>query len=216
MPDKYFRIMQTPTKDWKPFRIESMYDEAPQYGSYESTSGVEQPIEGDYIIADDNGTRVKASSFERDLDHVEFHAMPVLSDLLRNREIIEVPEWLAQFDCNMKYEITSLDRELQETEDAITMAEHRLSDPNVEPEEIKSLKSWCSECRRQFSELSDNLNALQAEYQTKVIAALPADKSPKLLQESERADKIQTWLRNEINSASQDMEMGYQQDDLEL
>lgn len=209
MSEKYYRIMVTPKQSWKPYRLEPMYDEAPDLGSYESTLFLSTPAEGDYIVCSaDKTTHIESSSFDCDFNDVSFNARPSLSELQSNHEIIEVPESIAKLDLHMQDEISNLHFQLREVEENIDKIDNYLSDlnsaPHLAPEEIKSQRSVYLE---QFAKLSTSLDVLQAEYQEKVLAVLPVEETSKHLQECGQSEKIQMWYENAVSGMEEDAEM---------
>lgn len=171
----YFRIVQDPERNWKPYRDMPMYDDNPELGTYQSTLYAPQPRAGDYLVREPDGSTyaVCPGHLER-FDDVEFETMPSLDNLLATGTIVEVPEHIRKVDFALQDKMSSLNADIV-AEDTILeelaseMSLRRFGFPTKIAREAKALYN---ELKPKFDAMCQEYSDLETELHEKVIKPL--------------------------------------------
>ena len=175
MGNKYYRLMERPEADWKPYREKPMYDDHPDLGTFKSTTYVSNPQKGDYLIQSADGSMyVSRPSYSEHFDDVEFDAMPPLQELMAKGVVVEVPATIARTEFYLQGKMSDLALEIQTAEEYLEdlereMLKRRFGFPTKASRQAKQeyfeLKPVVLNMNKQFDDLD-------SQFRQKVLAPL--------------------------------------------
>ena len=172
---RYFRLMNDPAENWKPYRYAPIYDDFPIIGTYKSTIQVPRPRSGDYLVQEPDGNVYvsRLSDFES-FDDVEFDSMPSIESLLEKGIVVEVSEDIKKIDFALQDKLSHLDADLSYLEIAleelgIDMEEKRFGFPT---KAARQAKVQYGEVKSEHDALSREYAQIEAELQEKVVKPL--------------------------------------------
>lgn len=121
LPNKFFRFLQDPSTNWKPYRNTLMYDDHPEFGTFESTFFLSNPKYGDYLVLEPDGNLyVVDPVIPERFDGVEFHAMPSLQNLQESGTVVETPESIRKLDYMLQDKLFELSFDILEAENLLS------------------------------------------------------------------------------------------------
>jgi hypothetical protein len=156
--DRYFRLMTDLQVNLKPYRILPMYDEDPDLGSFRSTSAVQNPKVGDYLIINADGT-IDFNSATYDFSEVDFERLPNIHDLLDKGILKETSNEFMNNDLSLQEKLYELGNEEIEAEQHIDLI-HESND--FTEEDLAEESDKLQEIQKQQKIMEEKYEALKA------------------------------------------------------